>query len=209
MQPFKDRKEAGAKLFSLLKQFKGQKNTIVLGLPRGGVIVAKEIAQKLHLPLDIIIPRKLGAPQNPELAIGAICNESLFILKDLYALEVSKEYIDQAIVKAKEEASRRQMLYRKQKPPLNLKNMTVIVVDDGIATGATMAAALLYLRSANVKKIILAVPVASSESFEKLKSLADEMVTLLLSKDMLAIGQYYQNFDQVQDEEVIKALNFT
>ena len=201
---FKNRTAAGKELLSRLLSYKNKKDTIVLGLPRGGVICASEIAKGLHLPLDVLIPRKIGAPFNPELAIGALCEEEIVLdLEIIRALAIPESFIQGEIAKEKEEAKRRLKLYRKNKPPLDLKNKTVILVDDGIATGATITAAIQAVRSHKTKKLIVAVPVAPPETIEKISHEVDEVIALYTPISFMAVGQFYEVFDQTKDEEIV------
>lgn len=201
---FKDRRDAGRKLISKLAQFKNDPNVIVIGLPRGGVITASEIAQGLNLPLDLIVPRKIGAPYNPELAIGAITEdgEGIFDNKLISSLNVSQKYIDQEIEKEKEEAKRRIKEYRGDRPPLNLQNKIAILVDDGVATGSTMLAAIKSAKAKGAKKIIVAVPTTAQDSLKKIKKEVDEVVYLDAPFFFGAVGAFYEVFDQTIDEEV-------
>ena len=202
---FKDRIEAGKSLAEKLTALQIKPPLIVLGLPRGGVIVAHEIAQKLKAPLDIIVPRKIGAPFSPELAIGAITEDGSLLLNQemVKSLRIEKDYIDQASAKEKKEAQRRLNKYRAGRASLDLKDKTVIITDDGIATGATMQAALRSIRSQNAKKIIVAVPVLPPDTKAIIEKECDELVFLGQPADFGAIGMFYEKFDQTTDEEVI------
>lgn len=205
---FDDRTDAGRKLAAELSKYKNHKETQVLALPRGGVIVAFEVAKLLNLPLDIIVPRKIGAPFNAELAIGAISGESVFLDEALIAtLNVSEDYLKRTIQKEKKEMERRETLYRQGLPDLKLQGKTVILIDDGIATGATMKAAVLSLKRNNVKKIIIATPVAPPDTVEELKEMVYEVIVLFTPINFMAIGQFYDNFEQTNDEEVIAILS--
>jgi putative phosphoribosyl transferase len=205
MTVFKNRTEAGKKLSALLADYKGT-NAIVLALPRGGVIVGKEIARELNLPLDIIVTRKIGAPGNDEYAIGAIdiLGNSIFGTgeKEL----VDKKWLENKITAEKKEAERRWAVYRKGKSDLNLKNKTAIIVDDGIATGLTMQVAAAYAKQAGAEKIIVAIPVASSESIRNIKKMAEVRV-LETPVFFSAVGEWYEYFPQVSDQEVAEALS--
>ena len=207
---FIDRIDAGKQLAEKLIKYKNAKDTIVLALPRGGVIVGKAICEVLNLPLDIVIPRKIGAPFNPELAIGAICEDQYILNKDLISsLDVNEKYIKDIIEDEKKEAKRREKLYRKNKGPLILKNKTIILVDDGIATGATMHAAIKFIKTKDPKKLIVGSPIALKDIYEDFKKLCDEIICLYTPLDFMAIGQFYENFQQTTDEEVINILKFT
>lgn len=203
---FKNRSDAGRQLAAALQAL-SLKEGIVIGLPRGGVVVAAEVARILNLPLDVIIPRKIGAPFNNELAIGAIVEDTVLLNDDLIsAYDIDPAYIQREIAKEKIEAARRLALYRQGKTKENLKNKTIIVVDDGIATGATMRASLMYLKSNHVKRLIVAIPVAPPESVEQLKKEGFEVVCLCTPASFFAVGQFYEDFPQTTDEEVIKLM---
>lgn len=204
---FKDRKEAGKKLASQLKRF-SEKDTIVLAIPRGGVVVGYEIAKEIHAPLDIVVPRKLRAPNQPELAIGAITEDGHVILDEqiVNSLNVSSDYIKMESQRQKSEIERRLWAYKGEKKIPDLTGLDVIVVDDGVATGATMKAALVSVRKRGAKSVILAVPVASSSALRILEKDADETVCLFTPKFFFAIGQFYRDFEQTSDEEVKELL---
>lgn len=204
---FKDRQDAGNQLLKALEEFKNKKNTLVLALPRGGVVVAKEISKGLHLPLDIIVPRKIGAPFNPELAIGSLIGDTVLLNRSLISsLDISKEHLKKTIDKEKQEAHRREILYRMSREPLKVKGKEIILVDDGIATGYTMMAAIDYLKNEKAKSIVVAIPVAAPSALERISSEAQKVVCLFSTENFYAIGSFYQEFDQVKDEEVISIL---
>jgi putative phosphoribosyl transferase len=205
---FQDRKDAGKKLGGLLNLKLKNNDLIILGLPRGGVIVAEEVAKILHAPLDLLCPRKLGAPLNPELALGAVGpSGTLFLFKDLIErLHVSQDYLLKKQSEEIQEAKRRMIVFRPQKPPLSLKGKTAIIVDDGLATGATMRVAILEARQCHAKKVVMAIPVAPNDTFEELKQLADESYCLEIPQDFWAVGQFYSDFDQISDEEVLNIM---
>lgn len=184
------------------------KDAIVLAIPRGGVVVGAIVARALGVPLDIIIPRKIGAPGNPELAIGAMTEDGTTILDErlVQQLQVSKHYINEESKKQQLEITRRLKLYRGDAPYPDLKNREVIIVDDGIATGSTMKAALSSLRRRGAKKIIIAVPVGPESTIKELKDEADNVVCLFTPEPFYAIGQFYTKFDQTSDEEVKRLL---
>lgn len=205
---FEDRKDAGKQLAGLLKKYRNHPNAIVLGLPRGGVVTAYEVAKALHLPLDIIVPRKMGSPYSPELAIGAVTETGQMILNQdiIQQLGVSMNFIEKVAAKEKEEALRRLKVFRKGLPPRNLKGKTVILVDDGLATGATMKAAVLAMKAEGADEIVVAVPVSPYDTLQEIRSEADDAVCVETPSFFQAIGQFYVNFTQVEDEEVVELL---
>ncbi|WP_457592813.1 phosphoribosyltransferase [Hydrogenimonas sp.] len=207
----KDRFEAGEILADKLEKSAPFENPIVLALPRGGVPVAARIAKRIGAPLDVIIVRKLGAPFNEEFAIGALVEgdpERVVLNEEaLYRLGVGKEYLDSVVAKEREELHRRQKMYRAKESALdNLTGKTVILVDDGIATGYTMKAALAAIREQNPAKIIVAVPVAPADTIEEIRRLADEVIVIETPEPFWAVGAHYQKFDQTSDDEVIELL---
>jgi len=203
---FTDRNEAGNKLALALEDFKG--NGIVLAIPRGGVVVGYVIADKLGLPLDVIIPRKIGAPNNPELAIGAVAEDGTAILDNnlIRYLGVSTKFIIEETERQKKEIHRRLRLYRQDGGYPNVKGLDVIVVDDGIATGSTMKAALASVKNRGAHSVTVAVPVGPPQTIEELEKMADRVVCLYKPEFFQAIGQFYSDFSQTQDEEVIELL---
>jgi putative phosphoribosyl transferase len=205
---FQDREEAGKLLAAKLQSFKGVKNLIILAIPRGGVVVGRELAQALNCPLDVLVTKKIGAPGNPELAIGAVGPDGTVVLNQDLALRtrVDKKYLKSQISNLKSEVARRIKDFRGDKPPLKLKNKTVILADDGIATGATIEASIKWIRSQKPKKVILAMPVAAPDSIVKLTSLVNEVICLDQPYFFAAVGQFYQSFPQVSNEEVIALL---
>ena len=204
---FEDRTDAGKKLANELRKF-ADKSVMVLAIPRGGVIVGYEIAKKLHAPLDIIVPRKLRAPNQPELAIGAITEDENVILENqiVNSLNVSDYYIRMESQRQKLEIDRRLKAYKGDSRMPDLTGLTVIVVDDGIATGSTMRAALISVRKRGAKSVVLAIPVASSSALRMLEKEADETVCLFTPQLFFAIGQFYTSFEQNSDEEVQELL---
>lgn len=204
---FKNRTEAGQALATALEQFKGAKKTVVLGLPRGGVVVASVVAEALGLPLDVLIPRKIGAPDNPELAIGAIAGEGVVLDQAIIsALNVSEDYIRKEIARQKQEAERRAKLFRKGKPRPDWTGWTAILVDDGIATGSTMRASIAALKKMHAAKIVVAVPVGPPDTIEDLRRDVDVVVCLYTPSSFMAVGQFYDRFPQTTDVEVIEIL---
>ena len=207
MAYFANRVDAGKRLTSELRNLIG-KNAIVLAIPRGGVVVGYEIAKALNLPLDVIIPRKIGAPDNPELAIGAMTEDGSIILdKNLVSyLGVSQDYIGEASEQQKNEILRRLKLYRGNELYPNLRGKDVIIVDDGIATGSTMKAALASVKNKGARTVIVAVPVGPPSTIDELKKQADKVVCPYTPEYFQAIGQFYVDFEQTTDEEVIQLL---
>lgn len=203
-QIFKDRIEAGQKLATLLGDC-GNTDAIVLAIPRGGVIVAKEIARELNLPLDIIVTRKIGAPGYEEYAIGAIDMQGNGLFNETEKARVNKKWLEHKILAEKKEAERRWNTYRKGRGPLDLHGKTAIIVDDGIATGLTMEVAIDYVKRGGAQKVIVAVPVASPDTVHKLKNKA-EIRVLETPAFFSAVGEWYEHFPQISDEEVVEAL---
>ncbi len=202
---FKDRSEAGQKLSKKLRKFK---NPYVLAIPRGGVVIGAEITKKLRCPLDIIVARKLGAPGNPELAIGAVTADGELFLDEqlIERIGVRHEYILEEQERQMKEAERREKVYRVGRKA-NLKGKTAILVDDGLATGATMGAATRSVKRYEAAKVVVAVPVAPKETVERFKGLVDEVVVLSIPESFWAIGEFYSSFPQVSDEEVVEILS--
>lgn len=206
---FKDRRDAGTKLALKLRSYKDSAHAIVLGLPRGGVVVAYEVAKQLNLPLDIIVACKISLPINPEMALGAITSdgETVFDNEIIQMLQVGQDYIDHEVEKEKKEALRRLACYRKNKKSLSLQGKIVILIDDGVATGATMKVAIKSVSAMGAKKIIIAIPVAPPEFIQEIKKKVDAVICLEEPEGFVAVGAYYENFAQVKDAEVIDLLN--
>ena len=204
---FKSREDAAFKLANKLKKYKDKPDTIIIALPRGGVVLGKILSKELDLPLDIIAPRKIKAPDNPELAIGAICEDKVFLNTNIVKMMgINSVYIEKASNEEKKEEERRINAYRKNKSPLNLKGKIVILVDDGIATGATIRVAISAIKNHKVAKIVVAVPVASPDSIEAIKEEVKEVICLQTPSEFMGISQFYENFPQVEDKTVIKLL---
>ncbi|OGD53726.1 hypothetical protein A3J78_00700 [Candidatus Beckwithbacteria bacterium RBG_13_35_6] len=184
-------------------------SVVVLGIPRGGVVVASQVARVLGCSLDVIVVKKLGAPYQSELAVGAVgeTNGSQYLddrlVKDL---QIGKQYLDEEITRKKAEIKRREQLYRQGKPPLDLKDKLVIIVDDGAATGATIIAACREAWNNLPKKVIIGLPVIAKDTLEKLEEEADEVIYLDAPWDFYAVGQFYEDFPQVEDKEVVEIL---
>ena len=202
---YSTREEAGQLLAQRLRSYAGP-GVVVLGIPRGGLPVARKVAETLGAPLDIVVVRKLGAPGQPELGIGAVVDgdhpRAIFNQDIVHLLGVSDEYINAEIARQLKEVNRRETMYRGGRGKTPLAGKTVIVVDDGIATGASVRAALRGVHRQKPKRLVLAVPVASPESIEALRSEADEIVCLETPQDFYAVGQFYRDFHQVSDDEV-------
>lgn len=205
---FQDRHHAGKLLAQRLLHYKEAKDTIVIALPRGGVVVGYDISLELQLPLDVLITRKLGAPSNPELAMGALAETGYQHLNEdvIRGYDVSKTQLEEETLRQKREIDRRIRRYREGRALPSLKGQTVILVDDGIATGATFFASLGALLRAETAKVIAAVPVAPPRVVAEVKGLVDETVVLHTSEWFFGIGQFYEQFLQVEDDEVIDCL---
>lgn len=205
---FKDREDAGRQLAKRLRAYANRNDVIVLGIPRGGVPVAFEIAQALNLPMDIFLSRKLGVPGREELAFGAIAaGDGRFLDRELIrALGISETQIERVTEKVRETLSQRAELYRGDRGPLQLRNRTVLLVDDGIATGASIYAAINALQQMKPAKLVIAVPVAPPATCNWLRTLVDEVICISEPEDFYAVGQSYKHFSQVADEEVIDML---
>jgi predicted phosphoribosyltransferase len=201
---FQDRHEAGQLLAASLGAYTDARNTIVLGLPRGGVPVAAEVARVLRLPLDVFVVRKLGLPGHPELAMGAIATGGVRVLnRDVVAAaRVPESVIDRVTGEEQRELERRESAYRDDLPPPQVQGKTVILVDDGVATGSTMAAAVSALRQLQAARIIVATPTIALTTFHEMQVVADEVVAVLIPIDFYGVGQWYENFAQTTDEEV-------
>jgi putative phosphoribosyl transferase len=210
--PFRDRDEAGhalaACLATALQPHLSASDAVVLALPRGGLPVAHPVAQALGLPLDVLIVRKLGVPGQPEFAMGAIASGGLRVLNDdvVRELGISAASIDTITRAEAAELVRREQLYRGHHPPPAIAGRTVIVVDDGLATGATMRAAVRALRTQAPSRIVVAVPVAAADTAEDLRREADAVVTVATPEPFVAVGRWYRDFDQVDDAEVRRLL---
>ena len=206
---FHDRYDAGRHLAEKLTKYAGRDDVIVLGLPRGGVPVAFEIARHLGIPLDVFIVRKIGVPGFEELAIGAIASGGVRVLNDevVRMLPDALHVIDQATAREQIELERREKLYRNDRPPLDLHNRTVILVDDGLATGATMRAAVNALRKKGAAHIVIAVPVGAPETCREFETEVDETICAVAPSYFEAVGQFYDDFSQTTDDEVRELLS--
>ena len=203
---FRDRIEAGRRLGEALEDLQGE-DVVLLAIPRGGVEVAAEVARKHRWPLDSVIPRKVGAPGNPELGLGAIA-PGVRVLDErmIRTLAVSDEYLERTISQEEEEIRRRSEAYRGGRDPEPLEGKVAVVVDDGVATGGTAAAALRWARAQGAARVILAVPVAPAAAVAKLAREAEEVVCLETPEPFFAVGQWYVDFPQTSDEEVVALL---
>lgn len=206
--PFADRIEAGRLLAAELAGRKLGANVIVLALPRGGVPVGFEVAKALHAPLDVVVVRKIGVPWQPELAMGAIAGNSVQVLSQdmIRSLRIPQREIDAAVAKERLEVERREKLYRSGRAALKLHGQTVLLVDDGLATGSTMLVAARYVRALKPARTIIAVPVGAFEACELLKKEADELVCLATPRYFMAVGEWFEDFRQVNDAEVQRLL---
>ncbi|WP_131778761.1 phosphoribosyltransferase [Legionella bozemanae] len=205
---YDDRYQAGCVLVDLLKNYAKRTDVIVLALPRGGVPVGYEIAQKLSLPLDIFIVRKLGVPGHEELAMGAIASGGITVLNEeiVNLLHISTEAIDTIQKSEQEELLRREQVYRGKKPFPELSGKTIILVDDGIATGYTMRAAIAALKQKKPAKLIVAIPVAARSTCDEIAPLVDEIICPMRPVNFYAVGLWYNDFSQTTDEEVMQLL---
>jgi len=203
---FRDREDAAEQLANSLSDLKGE-DVVVLGIPRGGVEVAAVVARRLGAALDVVIPRKVGAPGNPELGLGAVA-EDVEVLDErlIRVLAVKEDYLRSEIAAQQEEIARRSSAYRGDRPPVSLEGKVAVVVDDGVATGGTAAAALRWARARGARKVILAVPVAPAEAVHRLEREADEVRVLATPEPFYAVGQWYDTFPQVSDDRVVELL---
>ncbi len=201
---FRDRADAGRRLAAALQAYANRPDVLVLALPRGGVPVGFEVAKALNAPLDLFLVRKLGLPGHEELAMGAVASGGVRVLNRevVDALGVPDRVTDAVAAREERELERRERLYRGDRPPPMVRGRTAILVDDGLATGSTMKAAVLALRQQNPNRIVVAVPVASAETCDELRSEAEEVVCLSTPEPFYAVGQWYQDFSQTTDEEV-------
>jgi len=209
MTKFLDRREAGQLLARKLSDYAGRDDVLVLALPRGGVPVAAEVAGILKVPMDVFVVRKLGLPGQPELAMGAIASGGVRVLNEavLYALNVPTEVIDAVSAEEEHELKRREHVYRHGRRPLNVEGKTVIVVDDGVATGSTVLAAVAALRQLNAARVVVATPTIAMSTYHQMGNHADEVVAVITPEDFFGVGQWYENFSQTTDAEVSELLS--
>jgi predicted phosphoribosyltransferase len=207
-QRFKNTREAGQHLAEALIQYEGSQDCLILALPRGGVPVAYEVAKRLCLPLDILLVRKLGVPRHEEYAMGAIASGGILVINQdvVRQLHIPSTAIDQVRQKEQKELMRREKLYRGKLAAPEIKGKTVIIVDDGLATGATAKAAIAALRETEAAKIIVAVPVGAASTCREVSMLVDKLVCLYRPEPFGGVGQWYDDFSQTSDDEVQKLL---
>jgi predicted phosphoribosyltransferase len=205
---FKDRAEAGRELAKRLTSLANRNDVLVLALPRGGVPVAAEVAKELNAPLDVFLVRKLGLPEHPELAMGAIATGGVLVInRDVVErLQIHELVIDAVVAQEQEELARRQKAYRDDLPAPNVRGKTVIVVDDGIATGATVMAAVAALRQLGAGHIVVASPVIARSTFCQIHDAADEVAAVIAPQQFYGVGQWYEDFSQTTDDEVRRLL---
>jgi putative phosphoribosyl transferase len=207
LKGFPDRRVAARRLAAKLTSYAGRTDALVVGLPRGGVVTAFEIADELHLPLDIVMVRKLGTPGQEELAMGAVAHNVTIVNEEVVKMiGISKSTVDAVARREREEIDRRESELRGGRPPLEVKGKTVIVADDGLATGSTMRAAIVALRRQSPAKIILAVPVAPPEVYAHFRNEVDEVICLAMPQPFGAVAFWYDRFEPVSDREVVELL---
>jgi predicted phosphoribosyltransferase len=201
---FADRRHAGAVLAKHLDMYLGREDLVVLALPRGGVPIAYEVARHLHAPLDVLVVRKLGAPGHPEYAMGAIAGGGISVLDEafVHAQRIPARVIEAIVERERAEVVRRERAYRANRPPVAVRGQIAVVVDDGLATGATMQAAVMALRRLSPAGIVVAVPVGSRQACEALSATADQVVCPLMPEPFSAVGLWYADFSETTDDEV-------
>jgi len=205
---FENRRSAGSELAARLLQYHNRPDVLVLALPRGGVPVAFEVARALHAPMDVLLVRKLGVPEHRELAMGAIASSGIRVLNDdvIEWYGISPAIIDEVARHEQAELERRERAYREEREPLPIQGRTVLIVDDGLATGSTMKAAVKAIRCRSAARIVVAVPVGAPETCDELRKEADEVICVLTPAPLSAVGLWYRDFDQTSDEEVSRLL---
>jgi len=206
---FKNREEAGELLAQELIQFRKDPSAILLALPRGGVAVAYQLSLALHLPLDVLITRKIGAPGNSEYALGAVSETGAVYWnrEALLGLSLTERQLSAAVQAQQKEVTRRVALYRQGRPFPDLNDRTVILVDDGLATGATFFASVATARQGNPRRVIGAIPVGPRSTVEEARKLVDQLIVLRVPDPFYAVGNFYRDFEQVEDREVLQYLN--
>jgi putative phosphoribosyl transferase len=208
MSIYRDRRDAGRALATALSKHRGEPRQLVLALPRGGVPVGYEVARALEAPLDVFVVRKLGVPGHDEFAMGALASGGARVLSQdvISALKISEESIAAILAREQRELNRREQLYRGKLPPLDVRTKTVILVDDGLATGSTMRAAIAGLKQLAAQRIVVAVPIAAPETCQELSREVDEMVCAATPQPFHAVGVWYEDFSQTTDHEVRQLL---
>lgn len=208
MLHFKDRIDGGRQLAGLLKDYQGRADVVVVGLARGGVVTAGMVSEALLLPLDVVVVRKIGVPGEEELALGALAEDGVVVLNDdlIRQLGIPDAKVRMVIAKEKQELAYRVSLYRAEIEPIDVAGKTVLVVDDGVATGSTMEAAITLMRNRGAARVVVATVVMAVDSVEQLQQKADEVVYVGAPTDFWAIGQFYDDFHQLTHEEVIDLL---
>jgi putative phosphoribosyl transferase len=204
---FRDRRQAGRVLAEQLEHLRGRPGLLVLALPRGGVAVAFEVAHALQAPLDVFVVRKLGFPGHEEFAMGAIAGGGVRVMNPLPGMNVPPQAIAAVVAREQDELVRRELLYRGERPAVSIRGRTVIVVDDGLATGSTMRAAVTAIRQQHPAHLVVAVPVGAQETCRQLRSEADEVVCAATPSPFRAVGLWYENFPQAGDDEVHELLD--
>ena len=205
---FRNRSEAGQRLAEKLEAYANRPEVLVLALPRGGVPVAAEVARRLHAPLDVVVVRKLGLPGEKELAMGAIASGGMRVLNHevVDSFQVSDKVIDTVTAQEQLELKRREQAYRGDRPPPEVRKRTVLLVDDGIATGSTMFAAIASLRKRGAGRIVVATPTVSASTYDEMREVADEVVAVMVPEEFYGVGQWYEDFSQTTDDEVRRLL---
>lgn len=206
---FNDRKDAGIRLAEALEKYKGE-DVVIFALPRGGVVLGAEIANRLNATLDLVIAKKIGHPTNPEYAICAVAEQGEPICDSYERARVDSIWFQKEVIRIRDEIRRRRVAYLGEAREYDIEGKTAIIVDDGIATGFTMMAAILEVKKRKPKKVVVAIPITPYDTAQKLLTLADDLVSLEIARDYLgAVGAYYKDFKQVEDSEVISLLNAT
>jgi putative phosphoribosyl transferase len=206
---FKDRVDAGRKLAKELPKYANISDVLILALPRGGVPVAFEVAKELNVKMDVFIVRKLGVPGNEELAMGAIASDNIIVLNEdvVRSFQISKQVIDAVAARELRELERREHTYRGNRPKPNINGLTVILIDDGLATGATMRAAAAAVKTKNPTKIVIAVPTGAPDTCRSFEGKVDEVICVATLKPFYGVGAWYEDFSQTTDEEVCELLD--
>ena len=205
--PLRDRREGGRVLAERLAHYRGRPDLLVLALPRGGVAVGFEVAHALQAPLDVFVVRKIGYPGHEEFAMGAIASGGVRVMNPMPGIPISPEAVAQVVAREEAELARRELLYRGGRPAVSIRGRTVIVVDDGLATGSTMRAAILAMRQQHPARLVVAVPVGAAETCAALRDEADEVVCAATPRPFRAVGLWYEQFPQATDDEVHQLLD--